>query len=69
MKAKKAALGKKDKQLVYDELTSSIDQKLINRWRDEEAEAMRNRGEKLKIFQVHEDNGRTGLQPWMQVRH
>ena len=59
LKLKKAAKGKRETKVAYDGLTASLDDKLIKVWREQEAKAMRERGDSLKIFQVKEKKGKT----------
>ena len=56
-KAVKAVKGKQDMKEAYDGLTYSIAENLIMRWRGEEEKAMRERGDALKIFRVHQEKG------------
>jgi hypothetical protein len=57
MKGKRAVNGKNQSRIAYEGLTSSIDDNLILLWTMEEAKAMKERGDRLKIYQVQENTG------------
>jgi hypothetical protein len=56
-KLKKAVKGRWEAKEAYDGLGASIDKKLIEEWRVQEAKAMSERGDALKIFEVQEEKG------------
>jgi hypothetical protein len=56
MKGKRAVNGKNQSRIAYEGLTSSIDDNFFL-WTMEEVKAMKERGDRLKIYQVQENTG------------
>lgn len=50
--------GRDEAKKTYEEVTASIDAKLIAQWRPLEEKAMKERGEALRIFEVQLDKRR-----------
>ena len=47
-------MGLKETRTAYEQLCEALDPGEISQWQIDEASAMRNRGEELKIFEVQE---------------
>ncbi|MDT7543760.1 MAG: hypothetical protein QOE33_3673 [Acidobacteriota bacterium] len=58
-KFKKAQKGRDEHKAVYQGLTATLPPDLITAWGAAEAEALTERGDALKIYQVRENSGRS----------
>src|ERR1700677_2894292 len=56
VKFHKASKGTAESKLVFEELTSSLSPELTEKWGQSEAKAMREHGDKLRIYDEQEEN-------------
>jgi hypothetical protein len=58
-KFNKAIKGTQDAKIAFDELDASISPRLAKQWKVDEARAMDERGEALRIYDVQQNNSKS----------